>query len=127
MPLQIAHQRNLLFQLVEISPIHGLLAPIGRIRQTVLRSQATMVGARKKCVPMVAVFTQQPTLIRRRCAHRRSVDGSGERDGSLQCGAAWSTEAPAAMLSQACFRQRKVKGAAGTSQSGKMVKVFLHG
>ena len=39
-------------------------------------------------------FTQQHTLSRRRCAHRRRVDGSGERDGSLQCGAACSTESP---------------------------------
>jgi hypothetical protein len=55
------------------------------------------------------------------------VDGSGERDGSLQCGAACSTEAPAAMLSQACCRHRKVKGAEGTSQPAKIVKVLLHG
>jgi hypothetical protein len=52
-------------------------------------------------------------------ARRRREDGSGKRGGSLQCGAACSTESPAAMLSQACWRQRKVKGAAGASQSGK--------
>ena len=34
MGLQIVHQRNLLFQLVESLTIHGLLASIGRIRQT---------------------------------------------------------------------------------------------
>src|ERR1017187_969204 len=67
------------------------------------------------------------TLSRRRCAHRRSVDGSGERDGSLQCEAACSTESPAATFSHACCRQRKVKGAEGTSQSAKIVKVLLHG
>jgi hypothetical protein len=55
------------------------------------------------------------------------VDESGERDGSLQCGADCSTEAPAAMLSQANCRQCKLKGAAGASQSGKMVKVFPQG
>jgi hypothetical protein len=60
-------------------------------------------------------------------AHRRKVDGSGERDGSLQCGAACSTGSPAAMLSQACCRQCKLKGAEGASQSGKIVKVFPHG
>jgi hypothetical protein len=76
---------------------------------------------------MALAFTQQHALSSRRRPHRRRVDGSGERDGSLQCGAACSTEAPAAMLSQACCRQRNVKGAAGTSQSGKMVNVFLHG
>jgi hypothetical protein len=83
-----------------------------------------MVGARKKCAPMTLVFTQQHTLSRRRCAHRRRVDGSGERDGSLQSGAACSTASPAAMLSQACWRHRKVKGAEGANQSGKVVKVF---
>jgi len=66
MRLQIAHQRNLLFQVVKISAIHGLLASMGRIRQSVPRSQATMVGARKKCWPMAPAFTQQRTLSRRR-------------------------------------------------------------
>jgi hypothetical protein len=66
-------------------------------------------------------------LSRRRTAHRRRVDGSGERDGSLQCGAACSTEAPAAMLSQACCRQRKLKCPESASESGKIVKVLLHG
>src|SRR5450759_4015055 len=57
---------------------------------------------------LAPAFTQRHTLSRRRCAQRRRVDGSGERDGSLQCGAACSTETPAAMLSQACCRQRKL-------------------
>jgi hypothetical protein len=127
MRLQIAHQGDLLFQVVESLAIHGLLASMGRIRQSALRSQATMVGARKKRWPIPPAFTQQRTLSRRRCAHRRRVDGSGERDGSLQCGAACSTEAPAATFSQACCRHRKVKGAEGTSQSAKIVKVLLHG
>ena len=107
--------------------IHGLLASIGRIRQSATRSQATMVGARKKCGPMAPAITQQQALSSRRWAHRRKVDGSGERDGSWQWGAACSTEAPAAMLAQACSRQRNEKGAEGASQSGKIVKVFLHG
>jgi hypothetical protein len=86
-----------------------------------------MVGGRKKYAAIAPAFTQQHTLNKRSCAHRRSVDGSGERDGSLQCGAACSMESPAAMLSQACCRHCKLKGAAGASQSGKMVKVLLHG
>jgi hypothetical protein len=45
----------------------------------------------------------------------------------LQWGAACSAEQPAAIRSQACCRHRKLKGAAGTSQSGKIVKVFPHG
>ena len=100
---------------------------MGRIRQTALRSQATMVGGRKKYAAIAPAFSQQHTLSRRRCAHRRRVEGSGERDGSLQCGDACSTEAPAAILSQACCRQRKLNGAEGASQSGKIVKVVLHG
>ncbi len=44
--LQVAHQGNLLFQVVESFAIHGLLASIGRIRQSAPRSQATMVGCR---------------------------------------------------------------------------------
>jgi hypothetical protein len=36
-------------------------------------------------------------------------------------------EAPAAMFSQAYCRQRRLKGAEGISQSGRMVKVFPHG
>jgi hypothetical protein len=127
MRLQIAHQGDLLFEFVESLAIHGLLASMGRIRQSAPRSQARMVGARKKRAPTAPAFTQQHTLSRRRCAHRRRVEGSGERDGSLQCGAACSTEAPPATLSQACCRHGKVKGAEGTSQSGKTVKVLLQG
>jgi hypothetical protein len=36
-------------------------------------------------------------------------------------------ESPAAMCSQACWRHRKLKGAEGASQSGKIVKVFPQG
>jgi hypothetical protein len=127
MGLQIAHERNLQFQVVESLAIHGLLTSIGRIRQSALKSQARMVGARKKYSPMLPAFTQQQTLSSRRRAHRRRVDGSGKRDGSLQCGAACSMESPAAMDSHACCRQRKVKCPEGASQSGKIVKVFPHG
>jgi hypothetical protein len=48
MGLQITHERNLLFQVVESLAIHGLLASMGKIWQSALRSQATMVGAGKK-------------------------------------------------------------------------------
>jgi hypothetical protein len=125
--MEIAHQGYLFFQVVDGFAIHGLLASMGRIRQSAARSQATMVGVRKKYAAMAPAFTQQRTLSRRRCAHRRKVDGSGERDGSLQSGAACSTGSPAAMLSQACCRQCKLNGADGASQSGKIVKVLLHG
>jgi hypothetical protein len=127
MRLEIAQEWNLPLQIVESLAIHGLLASISRIRQAARKSQATMVGARKKCGPTAPAITQQQTLSSRRCAHRRRVDGSGERDESWQCGAACSTESPAAMCSQACCRQRKLNGAEGASQSGKIVKVFRHG
>jgi hypothetical protein len=86
-----------------------------------------MVGARRNCRSLIPALIQHQKLISRRCAHRRTVDESGKRVGSLQCGAACSAESPAAMCSQACCRQCKEKGADGTSQSGKIVKVFLHG
>ena len=124
--VQIAHQGNLLFQVVESFAIHGLLASMGRIRQSASKSQATRVGGRKSRRQSRPALSQQHKLSRRHCAHRRSVDGSGEREGSLQCGAACSTESPAAMRSQACSRQRKLNGASGTNQSGKIVKVLLH-
>jgi hypothetical protein len=124
MCLEIFEEWNLLFQIIESGSIHGLLASIGRIRQRAMRSQATMVGARKKYWLRAPAFTQPQTLSRRLSAHRRTVDGSGERDGSLQCGADSSTEAPAAMCSQACWRQSKLKAAEGASQWGKIVKVF---
>jgi hypothetical protein len=127
MRLQITHERNLLFQVVESLAIHGLLASIGSIRQSALRSQATMVGARKKRVPIAPAITQQQTLSSRRCAHRRKVDESGERDGSLQCGADCSTEAPATIRSQASCRQGTLKCPEGANQFGKTVKVFPHG
>ena len=87
-----------------------------------------MVGARKKCAPMAPAFTQQHTLSRRRCAHRRRVDGSGERDGSLQCGAACSTEVTGGDVARRpAAGNARLKGAEGASQSGKIVKVFRHG
>ncbi len=85
-----------------------------------------MVGAHKMWLPRAPAFTQQQKLNSRRCAHRRRVDASGMRDGSLHCGAACSTGSPLAMRSQACCRQRMLKGAEGASQSGKIVKVFRH-
>ena len=86
-----------------------------------------MVGDRKKCSFRTPALTQHHTLSSRRRAHRRTVDGSGKRVGSLQCGAACSAESPAPIRSQACRRQCKLKCAEGASQSGKIVKVFLQG
>ena len=107
MRLQIAHEGNLLFQLVESLAIHGL-ASTARIRQTAPRSQARMVGARKNRSLLAPAFSQQQILSKRRCAHRRRVDGSGERDGSLQCGAACSAELPTEIASHDCWRQCSV-------------------
>jgi hypothetical protein len=66
-------------------------------------------------------------LSKRRFTHRRTVELSGKRVGSLQCGGACSTESPAVMFSQACCRQRKLKGAEGANQFGKTVNVFPQG
>src|SRR5215467_2766312 len=78
---QIRHERDLPFQFVESLASHGLLASMGRIRQSAARSQARMVGERKKHSAVTPTFTQQATVSRRRRAQRRSVAGSGERDG----------------------------------------------
>src|SRR5438105_2956293 len=125
--LQILQQRNLLFQFIKGSSSHGLLASIRRIRQTAPRSQARMVGALRKCSPRAPAFNQEHTLSSRRHAHRRKVEGSGKRVGSLQCGAACSTDSPVAIRSHASCRQRRVYCPVGTSQSGKIVKVLLTG
>ncbi len=84
-----------------------------------------MVGGWRKCCP--GDVPQHHKLSSRRYAHRRTVDASGERDGSLQSGAARSAVSPAATRSQACFRQGTVKCPEGANQLGKTVKVFLHG
>jgi hypothetical protein len=125
--LEVLQQRNLPLQFVEGLTIHGLLTSIGSIRQTAPRSQATMVGARKKLSPMAPAFAQQQTLSRRRYTQRRIVDGSGERDGSRQPGAAASRDLPAAICSQAACRQLKLNGDDGASQRGRIVNVFLQG
>jgi hypothetical protein len=67
---------------IERFTIHGLLASISRIRYRAGTSQAMMVGAwRKHCHWDPA---QHHKLSSRRCAQRRTVDASGEREGSLQ-------------------------------------------
>src|SRR5215472_14777448 len=70
MGLQIVPQRNLLFQLVESLTTHGLLASIGRIRQSAPRSQATMVGDCKKRWRCTPALIQHHRLMSRRCTHR---------------------------------------------------------
>ncbi len=85
-----------------------------------------MVGDCKKDVFFLPALTHHHRLSNLRCAQRRTVDGSGKRAGSWQCGAACSSESPAAIRSHACFRQRSVYGANGASQAGKIVKVLPH-
>jgi hypothetical protein len=86
-----------------------------------------MVGVRKKCSQWILPPSQNQMLMTLRCDHRRTVDGSGNRVGSLQSGAACSAESPAAIRSQACCRQRRVYCPEGANQLGKTVKVFRHG
>ena len=87
-----------------------------------------MVGARRKCSSRAPALAQHHTLSSRRCAHRRTVDGSGKRDGILavrRCllGSIAGGDPLTGLLSavQGC------KCADGASQSGKIVKVFRHG
>src|SRR5690348_8476728 len=108
MSLQILQEWNVLLQIIEHPAVHGLFASSRSIRQLALRSQTKMVGAAKKSSPVAAAFAQHHRLRIRLRTQRRRVDGSGKRVGSLQCGAACSTESPPASLSQACCRQRKL-------------------
>jgi len=98
---------------------------MGRIRHNAGRSQATMVGAWRKC--WLWDLAQHHKLSSRRCAQRRTVDTSGERDGLLHCGTACSAVSPATIRSQACCRQGTLKCPEGTNHFGKTVKVFPHG
>ena len=121
---QIIQQRDLLLQLFESLTTHGLLTSDGRIRHNAGRSQATMVGVWRKCWRWD--LAQYHKLSSLRCAQRRTVDASGERDGFLQCGTACSAVSPATMRSQACCRQGTLKCPEGANQFGKTVKVFPH-
>jgi len=82
--LQKTQERNLCLQIIQSLAIHGLLASLGRIRQSAWRSQAKIVGVCKKKGRMNPSFIQQQTVNSRRCAQRRNVQGSGERDTSRQ-------------------------------------------
>src|SRR5215468_5398670 len=117
MRLQISQQRDMLLQIVESLTTHGLLTSNGRIRHNAGRSQATMVGAWRKCWPWDLV--QHHKLSSRRCPQRRTVDASGERDGFLHCGTARSAVSPATFRSQACCRQGTLKCPEGANQFGK--------
>ena len=125
MSLQIIQQRDLLLQLFYSLMTHGLLTSTSRIRHSAGRSLATMVGLWRKCWPWH--LAQHHKLSSRRCAQRRTVDASGERDGFLQCGTARSAVSPATIRSQACCRQGTLKCPEGANQFGKTVKVFPHG
>ena len=106
--LQIVQQRNLLFQLVKNLATHGLLASMGRIRRIAVQSQARMVGDVAALQPTACqsfAASRVPTRSKRP-AHRRTVDGSGDRDASATSGIDRSQ-----LLSdrrnkyQACYRQ----------------------
>ena len=128
MSLQIVQQRNLLFQLVESLTTHGLLASIGRIRQT----RAEIPGKDGGCPQKVLAFDSG-----------LNPAPQAESVAVVPIGARWMDRAsvsdlcsavllarqisPAAIRSQACCRQCRLKCADGASQSGKIVKVFLHG
>ncbi|HEX4168980.1 MAG TPA: hypothetical protein VHZ55_26245, partial [Bryobacteraceae bacterium] len=84
--------------------LHRADLPSRNIRQQTLRSQANMVGARRKWLAVAAMPARHDKLNNRLRAQRRTVQASGSRAGSLQCGAACSAEAPPPIRSQASFR-----------------------
>src|SRR5450631_2562350 len=100
---------------------------------------ARMVGITGQSLPILRVWlvdSRTSCLDRQNTAGRAEIPGNDggcpqkiRTDGSSlhPCGAACSTESPAAMCSHACSLQRKLKSAEGTSQSGKTVKALLHG
>jgi len=130
MSLQIVQQWNLLFQLVESLTTHGLLASIGRIRRIEVQSQARMVGDAEALQP-VACQTFAASRVpncSRRPAHRRTVDGSGDRDAS----ATFGTDRSQLLFdcrnsSHALCLQWRLKDPDGGDQSGSTVNVFWHG
>jgi hypothetical protein len=93
--------------IIECVASQGVLASSGRIRQHAATSQARMVGPPRNCCP--SPLDQHHTLSNRRRRHRRTLDASGNREGSLQCGAACSVTSAAVTRSHACGRHRKVK------------------
>jgi hypothetical protein len=58
-----------------------------------------MVGTAKKHLAIAANFAQPHKLNKRLPTQRRTVEASGNRAGSLQCGAASSAESPFAIRS----------------------------
>jgi hypothetical protein len=82
MRLEIVEQRYQPLKFIEGFTIHGLLASISRIRYRAGTSQAMMVGAWRTHFHWDPA--QHHKLSSRRCAQRRTVDASGEWDGSLQ-------------------------------------------
>ena len=130
--LQVVQQGNLLFECVHGRPRHGEFASNCRLRSIAAQSQARMVGVRQKaCQPgrqNQKAFTLQHRLSSLRRAQRRNVAGSGNRLGSLHCGAACSQGTlPLQLDSQACCRHRRLYWPYGDDQVGRMVKVSPHG
>jgi len=82
--VQIAHQGNLFIQVVESFAIHGLLAYNGRIRRMAVHSQAMMVGGVEALQTVASQSLSASSCPRcsKRPAHRRTVDGFGDRDAS---------------------------------------------
>ena len=105
---QVVQQGNLLLEFIDGLSTHGLLASQGRIRRIAVQSQARMVGEVETRQPVACQSCAASTVpsCSKRAAHRRTVDGSGDRDGS----ATWGTDRSQLALawrsnSQACWRQ----------------------
>src|SRR3954453_10525853 len=106
--LQVVQQGNPPFEFIYGLSTQGLLASKGRIRRMVAQSQARMVGGEGALQPIASQNFAASKVPRcsKRVAHRRTVEASGDRDGSATPGtdrsqllSAWRSK------SQACRRQ----------------------
>lgn len=102
---------------------HGLLASDSRMRHAALRSQATMVRARRKS------SLRSPARSQHHIEHRQSLHPSmhwrriWQARSILALGHCSSNDSAEPMCSQACLRQCSVNCPDGVSQSGRKVKV----
>ena len=125
MCLEIIQHRNLPLQFVESLASHGLFASSGRIRQNAARSQATMVGPQKSAAHCCR--HQHHTLSNR----REPIGVRWMRPASVRgpCSAVLPARRNPRRRSARtpAVDNTRLKCPDGISQSGKTVKVFLHG
>jgi RNA polymerase sigma-70 factor, ECF subfamily len=83
--LQIVQQANLPFQIIESLATHGLLASMNRMRQSALRSEARMVGVRRKVRFLIPILSQRWLLsVQLRCFFSSQMGSHADADDMLQ-------------------------------------------